>query len=600
MEHDIRETIKERLDIVEIVKETVPLRQAGANFKGQCPFHQEKSPSFMVSPAKQIWHCFGCSQGGDVFGFVMRRDGLEFPEALRILAERAGVEVEKVNPRFASQKNTMLDIVEQTTDFFHQTFLKNSAAAIARDYAVQRGITSDTIEEFRIGYSLPDFEALHRHLLGKGFGANDLALAGVSIKKKDRFGYFDRFRGRLMFPISNLHGQVVGFGGRILEHNDDAAKYMNSPQTSLYDKSRIVFGLDKAKNEIRLKGSVVLVEGYMDFLASYQAGIKNVVASSGTALTAEQVRLLKRFTDTAIFSFDSDSAGIQATERGVTTALREGLQVKVLRLPRSIDGAPLFKDPDECIRKDVTAWVAAIEGAQPFFAYFADILFPAVFSADPAEKKKAARKFLEVLALLPDPLEHDHWITQCATRLGFSESILWEEFSRIRSKEKPPTPSLVAPPALPVSNKPVAVDNYGERHLVALLIAYPGVMEGMQGMPAGIFTKDSLWQLYSTLEKTYTTIDMSQGDDVLRVIPMELHDIVHLLRLFFSKEYGEIDESEARTTAHALARHLMNTYIRSRRSFLQQKMREAESKGDSAGVVSFTQEFLELNNLSLP
>ncbi|OGQ47928.1 MAG: DNA primase, partial [Deltaproteobacteria bacterium RIFCSPLOWO2_02_FULL_47_10] len=290
------EQIKQRIDIAELVREFFPLQLAGSNYKARCPFHQEKSASFMVSVPKQIWHCFGCNDGGDIFTFIMKIEGLDFPEALRLLAERAGVKLERQDPRVASEKNKLLDLLNLSSRYFHQALLKSPKATHAREYLERRGIDSALIDEFGIGYSLSDGDHLYQFLISKKCTPQDIVLSGLAIQREQGYGCYDRFRDRIMIPIRTVHGDIVGFGGRILSGDEKTAKYINSPQTQLYDKSAIVFGLDTAKHEIRKQDSAILVEGYLDFLAVYRSGMKNVVASSGTALTSEQLKLIKRFT----------------------------------------------------------------------------------------------------------------------------------------------------------------------------------------------------------------------------------------------------------------------------------------------------------------
>ncbi len=420
------EEIKSRFDIVDIIKEYIPLQNAGANFRARCPFHQEKSASFMVSASKQIWHCFGCSLGGDIFTFIMKHESLQFGETLRLLAQKAGIQLESQDPRLKDEKNRLYDCVSAAVDFFHLGFLKSPRAAHAREYAAKRGLSEESIDEFKIGYAPNDENLLYQYLLGKKFLASEMLNCGLVLKRVQGYQYYDRFRNRLIIPIRNLHGAVVGFGGRLLEEIKDAPKYLNSPQTALYDKSKIVFGLDKAKYEIRKTDEVILVEGYMDFLALYQAGIKHVVATSGTALTVEQIRLIKRFTSTLLFCFDSDAAGSQATVRGIQYALGEGMNVRIIQLPLDEHGKSKYKDPDECIRANTNDWAAAVASARSFVQFHFDRTMNAAVLTDGYTKRKAAQHMLGIIRLLSERVEQDHWIKKLAQELFLSESVFWE------------------------------------------------------------------------------------------------------------------------------------------------------------------------------
>jgi DNA primase len=318
------EDIKSRLDIVELIGSYLRLQKAGANFKANCPFHNEKTPSFVVSPSRQIWHCFGCSKGGDIFKFVMDIEGYDFPESLRYLADKAGVEVKREDPALKSERNRLLAVMEEATKFFES----NSAIGLLSKqnnpivYLQGRGLTAETIKEFRLGYAPDEWRSLFNHLIAKSFTPADIVKAGLAIENKASSArnqsYYDRFRGRIIFPIFDYNGRVVAFGGRIYPEKKDAAKYVNSPETLLYQKSKILYGLNKSKAEILREGSCVVVEGYTDMIMSWQAGVKNVVASSGTAFTVLQLNILHRLCDKLYAAFDMDLAGTEASRRGLT------------------------------------------------------------------------------------------------------------------------------------------------------------------------------------------------------------------------------------------------------------------------------------------
>src|SRR3989344_5357251 len=334
------EQIKEKLDIVEFIRGYISVQPAGKNFKALCPFHKEKTPSFIISPDRQTWHCFGsCSEGGDIFKFLMKYENLEFYEALKILAEKAGIELRKIAPAEQKQFNILYEINEEAKEFFKKN-LNLEGAAEAKKYLLDRGLKKETIEEFELGFASDEWETLSLYLIKKGYSAFDIERAGLAYKN-ERGGLIDRFRGRIIFPIHNHFGKVIGFSGRILPRLEtpEIGKYINSPETLIFNKSKILYGFYKSKNFIREIKTAVLVEGQMDFLACWQDGVKNIVAVSGTALTIDHLKVLKRQTDQLIFCFDNDEAGLKAAERSIDLANSQDFNVKILTLKE-------HKDPD--------------------------------------------------------------------------------------------------------------------------------------------------------------------------------------------------------------------------------------------------------------
>ncbi|MFA6551593.1 MAG: DNA primase, partial [Patescibacteria group bacterium] len=320
---DQKDEIKSRLDLVEVIREYVQLKAVGVNFQARCPFHREKTPSFVVSPERQIWKCFGCGKGGDVFSFIMEMEGLSFIEALRELAPKAGIELKRHNPQEISKRNRLLDIMELAVKYYHKLLIEAPSAKPALAYLKNRGLSDDMIEKWQIGYSPESWDSILNFLKAGGYSEQEIFLSGLTVKKENANSYYDRFRGRIMFPINDYNGSPVAFSARVSPEREAAekmGKYINSPQTPIYDKSRILFGLDKAKQFIRENEAAIIVEGQMDAISSHQAGVKNVVASSGTAFSAEQIKLIKRYTDNILFSFDSDAAGELATNRGEEAA----------------------------------------------------------------------------------------------------------------------------------------------------------------------------------------------------------------------------------------------------------------------------------------
>lgn len=432
---DPKDLIKEKLDIVEVIREFLPLKAAGSNWKALCPFHNEKTPSFMVSPDRQSWRCFGCGKGGDVFSFVMEKEGMEFPEVLRMFSERTGIELKRGDVKLQNQKTQLYDIMDAAVEWWHSRLASDEGAS-ARAYLTKRGISDALMVDWQLGFAPESWDRLSQHLMQKGFTLADIIASGVVIErpKKDsdrRLPFYDRFRGRIIFPIRDGNGATIGAGGRVLPGASDeqSAKYINNPETLLYNKSRILFALDRAKRAIKEEDRAVLVEGYMDALSSHAVGVTNVVAVSGTALTSEHAKLLHRYTDTVALCFDEDIAGQAASRRGVDVLLQEGLTVHVVTLPKGL------KDPDECIQKDPALWRRAVAESTPIF----DALLARAARrnlTDVREKKAIAKDLLALIAKIPDGVERSHYVRQLASLLAVPETFLYEALSQERRKRE--------------------------------------------------------------------------------------------------------------------------------------------------------------------
>src|SRR3989338_248775 len=427
--------IKEKLDVVDFLKGYIQLNQAGKNFKGLCPFHREKSPSFMVSPERQGWHCFGCNIGGDIFGFVMRYENVEFGEALKILAEKAGVELKRVSPAEYKHLGLLYDINEKAKEFYKREL---ETSQIAREYISKRGLTKETVDEFEIGFAPTGSEALILNLLKSGFHADDILRAGLSFRT-ERGLSFDRFRGRVMFPIHNHFGKTVGFTGRILPQFDDgkSGKYVNSPETPIFAKSKLLYGFWKSKNFIRDAKNAFLVEGQMDFLLSWQAGAKNAVASSGTALTGDHLHVLRRLTDQIVISFDNDDAGREAGERAIDLAEAADFGIKVAVFHD-------YKDPADAVLSDKEYFFKTIENAKPAMEFYFEKYLPEggstklttgrlnVSDRDNFTNLKAV---LEKLRNIASPVLKSFWLKELSKKTGVSELTLSEEMERAAPKK---------------------------------------------------------------------------------------------------------------------------------------------------------------------
>ncbi|MDP4010545.1 MAG: DNA primase, partial [Candidatus Spechtbacteria bacterium] len=396
MLNDPIEEIKSRLDVKDVIADYVRLEKNGSNYRALCPFHKEKTPSFVVSPARQIWHCFGCSEGGDIFTFVEKIEGADFPEALRILGRKAGVEIKRQDPRIRSEKNKSVQVCELAALYF-QRQLESKNGQIILKYLKDRGVSQNSIEEFKIGYAPFNSKSLIQFLNDRGYSFGDMEKAGIAFHRRENNESVSRYVGRVIFPIFNAEGSVVAFGARKLtediykemgkEYREDSAKYINTPQTNIYDKSSILYGLDKAKISIRQEDACVIMEGYTDVVMAHQYGYKNVVSASGTALTENQLHLISRFTNNIFTAFDMDAAGDNATKRGLGLAQTMGFNVKVISMK---DGY----DPAEIIKENPGEWEDAVKGAQSITEFY----FTGAFSSYDPDKAEGKRDIGKMLA----------------------------------------------------------------------------------------------------------------------------------------------------------------------------------------------------------
>ena len=432
------EEIKNKLDIVEVIGSYIKLKKTGLNYRGLCPFHSENKPSFFVSPTRQIWHCFGCSKGGDVFGFVKEIEGVEFGDALRILAQKAGVEITKQSSKWQAEMKTarqrLYDICELSCSFFEKQLEAGSSGKEAKNYLLKRGINEESIKKWRLGYSPDAWRGLSDFLVGKGYTREEVEKAGLVIKSESSQGFYDRFRGRIMFPVFDLSSQVVGFGGRMFEtankkvnKEEEAVKYINIPQTLLYDKGRTLYGLNNAKVEVRKKNQCILVEGYTDVIMSFQAGFENTAAVAGTALTPYHLNILKRYSENLVLAFDMDVAGDTATKRGIDLAQEKGFGIKIVKtLSRG-------SDPADIILKNPEDWDKIIKEAQSILDFYFHSAFSSFDAKTPEGKKEIGKIILPVIKRIPNKIEQSHWVQELARRLAVREEDIFEELKKTRS-----------------------------------------------------------------------------------------------------------------------------------------------------------------------
>lgn len=598
----VTDEIKSKLDIVQVISEYLPLKKAGSAWKAPCPFHSEKSPSFMVNTERQRFHCFGCGEDGDIFGFVMRIEGLDFPEALRVLAKKAGVILRQEDAEMGNAKQLLMDINRWAARFWHEVLLKSPQAERARAYVQKRALQNDTVEDWIIGYAPDAWETTLQFLRKKGYKDDDIFHAGLVTRSDRGSGYFDRFRNRLMFAIRDVHGNVVGFTGRVMPDASgadpkDTAKYVNTQQTLVYNKSAILFGLDKAKQEIRKKGLAVVVEGNMDVIASHQAGVTNVVASSGTAFTGEQLHILKRYTNKLVLSFDNDAAGENAARRSIDAAVAAGFVVRMLRLP---PGAG--KDPDDCIRKNPEAWSKAIANAVPFMDWFIDLVKERTDMRDPEAKREAADMLLKEIAKMIDPVEQSHWTRVLTQLFETPESLLFEKLKKMRPIAAAQGNQQPTNRSAPTVLRPKTMTRWSlvSEFVLAIMAAWPEYADAVIASLMPEFLDPEYEELYREYVVSYNAGRKAGANAGSSRIPADIldnrdyADKIAVLELRAQKEFGELSSEERRDAIVKLTGELKRLHVTHRQFELTRAMAEAEKTGDGQKIKEIQEQINEL------
>ncbi len=586
--------IKSKLDIVDVIRDYIPLKATGVNFRAKCPFHRENTPSFIVSPEKQIWHCFGCGKGGDIFSFIMEIEGVSFAESLRILAPKAGVILRKQNPKITSQRNRLLDIIEASVNYYHDILLENPQAEVSRNYLAERKITPETISSWQIGYAPESWDDLINHLKGRGFSDNEIFLAGMSIKKEGSNRFYNRFRDRIMFPIFDINGNAVAFSGRVnpaKEAEEKTGKYINSPATMIYDKSNILFGLDRAKMEIKAQDLAIVVEGQMDVIMAHQNGFKNVIASSGTALTKEQVKLIKRYTNNIALAFDMDQAGQIAAERGIREAMAEEMNIKVITLPQG-------KDPDECIKNNPEEWTGAVINAQPMMEYYLDRVMKEFNIEDISEKKEAIKKLSDLINNFKSNIEKDYWIKKLADKFDIREDILRETI--IQNKKEQKNYNYNQEESIKDDNnfdqKNITREEKVSENLLALVFKFPNLIEYISNHinidcffgAHNKFLYKNLLIYYNNIinKKELASFDYQDFRSWLNKTQEENEDMSFLLSLdrlviLADRDFYEFDNEKARSEVIKSINFLKKYYLWTRMKEIEKLIAELEKQDEA-------------------
>lgn len=515
------ELIKQKLNIVDVVQEYLPLKKAGINFKANCPFHQERTPSFVVSPERGIWHCFGCQKGGDAFNFLMEKEGIEFKDALEILAKKAGVVLKKTPTKDKDIKERLFELHQKAQQYFHYILTEHKLGKDALEYLKKRGVVDKTIKEFGLGYAPLSWESLALFLKKRGFSYDEMVESGLVISSK-RGGY-DRFRGRVMFPLMDVRDRVLGFSGRVLRGGEP--KYINSPQTKIFDKSKFLFGIQLSKGEIRQKNEAILVEGEMDMILSFQSGIQNIVASKGTALTDGQIDLIKKYCENITLCFDADLAGDFASRRGIEMADKAGLNIRVIPVAG-------VKDPADMVKEDPKKWEQVVKDAVPIYDYYLSSASKRYNLKDASAKKAIFKEILPIWQKISDSLVKEHYIQKLAALLQIKDDF-------IRQAMNKPQPSSNVSNILEKKKDdhitPKDRRRLLEEYLLALLVHPPEGLVFVPNFPETLFTEEHLRQIYVLLVLYFDSIAFQTKvfkiSDFVNSLPVELTDEVDRLYL---------------------------------------------------------------------
>lgn len=557
---DAKEEVRSRLNIEDVIGEYVQLKRAGRNFKGLSPFTGEKSPSFYVSPDKNIWHDFSSNKGGDVFSFIMEVEGIDFREALELLARRAGVELaaydSKGGQEIAKRKKRLLEAHDLATQYYQQSLIKNQHAL---DYVFKkRGLSKEIVTTFRIGYAPSSGDALVSFLMKKGFSRQELSQAGLL----NRYGG-DLFRSRMMVPLMDGSGQVIGFTARIVVDEPNAPKYLNTPQTLLYDKSRHVFGLSQAKEAIRKNDYVVVVEGNLDVVSSHQAAVNQVVATAGTAMTEHHLKALVRLSPNVRLAFDGDAAGLAATERAIPIAQTVGVDLTIISLPDEV------KDPDELIQKDPKLWQEAIDQAEPVVDWVLRQYERREDLTTAIGKRNFTTAALRVIHALQDPVEQDHYLQRIAQKVGISLDALQQKMSGVTDPQEKPLKKVNT------QAQPVVADPKGyQDNLLAVGLIDLAVRDLLQDVTPDMMTTD---------ERKATLQYLQTNREPVQDVPDDLKNIdtyVKIVSLKADARYGDWSDEDRYFEAARLVRQLITEHKKTQKDILTTKLRDAEERGD--------------------
>ena len=589
MDSNLVDDIKNKLDIVDVISGYIRLQKAGRNYKAPCPFHSEKSPSFMVSPERQLWKCFGCGKGGSIFDFVMEIEGIEFGDALKILAQRAGIELKKIDPKLKTERTRLYEICELANRFFIKQMEASSTGKEMQKYLIGRGLKAKTIKDWQIGYAPNQWRSLKDFLNKQGYPNQEISKTGLVIeteKNTSHDKYYDRFRDRIIFPIRDINGVAIGFTGRENPNNPDdrMGKYMNIPNTLLYDKSRAIYGLNKAKLEIKKKNLCILVEGQTDVIMSHQAGFVNVIASSGTALTDQQLVIIKRYTENLSIAFDTDLAGEMATKRGIDLALKFGFNTKVISLPDN-------QDPAGYIQKNPSLWEKAVGKAQDLIEFY---LNNAILRNDPETvegKKEISKSVLPMIKKISNKVEQAHWLQKTASKLKVQESVLIEEMEKIKDSDLEGGFSSLNKNIEVISSRNKTDEL--EEYVIGLLLMKNDNFKECKKEASYLFTDPGLEEIFKILKKSKgKKVNLK---DLKKKIPSDLASNLDELSFKIEAQMSLTDEFDLNKEIKFCFNQLKKRYFHNKLNYLNLAIKEAEDKQNKSSIKKLTAEFNKLS-----
>lgn len=588
------EQIKEKIDIVDFIGGYLKLQKTGINYKAFCPFHSEKTPSFFVSPTRQIWHCFGCNRGSSIFDFLMEIEGIEFGDALKILAQKTGIELKREDFRLKTERQRLLEICEITTSFFEKQLEKSNSGNQIKNYLLKRGLNEESIKKWRLGYAPNNWRALSDFLVARGYKREEIIKAGLTLKKEESgfnkigiYQSYDFFRQRIIFPIFNLNSQVIGFAGRLVpsrEKQEEKAKYINIPATLLYNKSQTLYGLNFAKLEIKKRDFVILTEGYFDTILLHQAGFENSVAVTGSALTEQHLKILKRYTDNLSIAFDMDLAGNAATYRSINLALKEDFNIKVISLPQNFD-------PAEIISQNPAQWSKLLENSQEILNFYFENVFSKFDPRTPEGKKEITKIILPKIKAISNRILQAHWIQELAKKIKVNEEAIWEELKKISTEEALNHPKEIQPKEEIKSRQQLL-----EEKILSLVLKNPEILNFLNKNSISFFSPN-IKTIFAFLKKKD---DEKNKEKTLAKIEEENKEIKEILakasllaevknELF--PEQKEIDLSEE---IEICLRELKKIILKQRLKIISVKIQEAEEKKEQERIRNLTENFNQL------
>jgi len=564
--------IKDKLPIEELVGQYVQLKKTGRSLKGLCPFHSEKTPSFVVSPDRGIAYCFGCNKGGDVFRFIQEMEGVDFSDALKILAERTGVKLESYKhekPVPKDQKELLIDVHEKAAGYYEKCLWESAEGEKVLNYLRKRGLNDESIRMFRVGFSPDSYEATYSFLLKEGFSKQMLVSAGLALTKETTVEkIYDRFRGRLMFPVLDSLGRVVAFGGRALKKEQEP-KYVNSPETPIYHKSNVLYGFSFARSAIKTSGEVVMVEGYMDLIAAVQSGVKNVVATSGTALTFKHLRILRPFARTLVLFFDMDLAGQEAAKRAYELAGDFDYAVKVASIPEG-------KDPADYAQAHPDKLVEVVGAALGYGDYFYRKLLSTYGTEGLAAKRRILQDFMPLFHQLKSTIEKDEYVRLLAGDLDLKETQIYDEIKNAKLPQYHPARSHGS-----LERDPVIEKKYGaEELLMGLMLNFPRVAGLLADKTEEKLFSEPLKPIYKAYRDKYNDLRAEAGFDVISKLPQDLKESAQVLSLYVSEKYGEISEEAVEKEMEDLLGNIRKNYLNGTTRDLERRIKEAEKNGE--------------------